>query len=192
MIILSLPSIDTVIKQYIGQFAQDDYIYDRLLKRKVHINNLHKLLNFFTDFLAEKVSAIKFDKSINPYRIFLKNLSVELGIDELKIQSRFENKYHELEKGEMLEKSILMMTLCSTVIETFQLKFIRRYSIRLQNKIPNINEEKLQHLFEYDTSIFSLIINIEVVKDLARVFGIEIQPVDIIKLEEELISKFFD
>ena len=92
----------------------------------------------------------------------------------------------------MIEKTILMMTICSTVIETFQSKFIRRYSIRLQNKMPNINEEKLQHLFEYDTPIFSLIINIEVVKDLARVFGIEIEPVDIFDLEDELISKFFD
>ena len=76
--------------------------------------------------------------------------------------------------------------------ESFQKKVINRLSLRLKRKLAQrggrkINK-KLETLFQTSNSTFGLLVNIEILKEMGRLIGVEMDPIMTDSFQTELIS----
>ena len=97
-----------------------------------------------------------------------------------------------MQKGKIFDHSIYFMTVLSSIIESFQKKVISRLLLRLKRNLvkrgSNDVDEKLEKLFQISNSTFGLLVNIEILKEMGRLIGVEMDPIMTDSFEKELIS----
>jgi hypothetical protein len=186
-----------VIKKYLEQqvYSDDDIITDRTNTVKLKVPGSGDVINSMVRVFYSYVEKFSFDETNYSDRIyieFIKGLAEELGFEEKIAVNHFRARYLEMQKGEISDNSIFFMTAISSIIESFQQKVIKRLTLRLKRKIPSKNEEELQQslekLVQTSNTTFSLLINIEILKEMSRLLGVPIEPVITEKYQQEIIS----
>ncbi len=185
---------ELIIKEYAEQqiYLEPDIIIDRTNQVKIHAEGSGKVIKKMINIFSNHASKYKFKDKQQPYVSFIKELAEELAFEEQNGIDHFLSRYNEMRKGEVFDHSIYFMTCIGSVVETFQTKIVKRLSLRLKRKIPHKKEseilQNLESLSQTSNSTFSLLINIEILKEMSRLFGTSMKPIMTDSLEKKLVS----
>ena len=183
-----------VCREFLQQqiYIDPDIIIDRMNTVKFHAPGSGKVINEMLNIFCQFAENYHFANEIAPYLAFIEDLAEQLGLESQDAIDHFNRRYKEMQKGKVFDQSIYFMTVLSSIIESFQKKVINRLSLRLKRKLVrrgNKNpDEKLGNLFQTANSTFGLLVNIEILKEMGRLIGVEMDPIITDSFEEELIS----
>ncbi|MFX1506102.1 MAG: hypothetical protein ACFFDC_08300 [Promethearchaeota archaeon] len=183
-----------VCREYLQQqiYIDPDTIIDRMNTVKYHAPGSGKIINEMLNIFCKFAEKYQFANETAPYLAFIEDLAEQLGFESQDAIDHFNKRYLDMQKGEIFDYSIYFMSVLSSIIESFQKKVISRLSLKLKRKltqrgIRNI-DERLEKLFQTANSTFGLLVNIEILKEMGRLIGVEMDPIMTDSFEEELIS----
>jgi len=183
-----------VCKEYLSQqiYIEPDTIIDRMNTVKFHAPGSGEVINEIIRIFCFHAEKYQFAEELSPYIAFIEDLADELGFESQGAVTHFLKRYNDMQKGRILDQSIYFMTVLSSIIESFQQKVVNRLSLRLKRKITQRSNkkvgDKLEALFQTANSTFGLLVNIEILKEMGRLIGVEMDPILTDSLEEQLIS----
>ncbi|MFX1282854.1 MAG: hypothetical protein ACFFB5_04330 [Promethearchaeota archaeon] len=183
-----------VCKEYLRQqiYVDPDIIIDRMNTIKFQAPGSGKVINEMIRIFCFHAEKYKFKTEPAPYIAFIEDLAEELGFESQIAVTHFLKRYKDMQKGKVFDQSIYFMTVLSSIIESFQNKVISRLSLRLKRKYTKkTNKEigdKFEVLFQSSNSTFGLLVNIEILKEMGRLIGVEMDPIMTDSFEEELIT----
>lgn len=183
-----------VCREFLQQqiYIEPDTIVDRMNTVKFHAPGSGKVINEMLNIFCQFAENYHFANEKAPYIAFIGDLAEQLGFESQDAIDHFNKRYLDMRKGKVFDQSIYFMTVLSSIIESFQKKVISRLSLRLKRKLikrGNSNpDEKLGILFQTANSTFGLLVNIEILKEMGRLIGVEMDPIMTDSFEEELIS----
>jgi len=183
-----------VCREFLQQqiYIDPDIIIDRMNTVKYHAPGSGKVINEMLDIFCQFAENYHFENDIAPYLAFIGDLAEQLGFESQDAIDHFNKRYIDMQKGKVFDQSIYFMTVLSSIIESFQKKVISRLSLRLKRKLVkrgNSNpDENLGKLFQTANSTFGILVNIEILKEMGRLIGVEMDPIMTDSIEEELIS----
>ncbi|MFW9902892.1 MAG: hypothetical protein ACFFFH_01050 [Candidatus Thorarchaeota archaeon] len=183
-----------VCREYLQQqiYIDPDTIIDRMNTVKFHAPGSGKIIDEMLNIFCKFAEKYQFVNDSAPYLAFIEDLAEQLGFESQEAIDQFNERYLDMQKGEIFDHTIYFMTVLSSIIESFQKKVISRLSLRLKRKLvkkgsENI-DEKLEKLFQTANSTFGLLVNIEILKEMGRLIGVEMDPIMTDSFEKELIS----
>ncbi|MFX0123476.1 MAG: hypothetical protein ACFFAE_07525 [Candidatus Hodarchaeota archaeon] len=183
-----------VCREYLQQqiYIDPDTIIDRMNTVKFHAPGSGKIIDEMLNVFCSFAEKYQFVDDASPYLSFIEDLAEQLGFESKDAIEHFNKRYKDMQKGKIFDHSIYFMTVLSSIIESFQKKVISRLSLRLKRKLAkrgsrNINE-KIEMLFQTANSTFGLLVNIEILKEMGRLIGVEMDPIMTDSFEKELIS----
>ncbi len=183
-----------VCREYLQQqiYVDPDTIIDRMNTIKFHAPGSGKIIDEMITIFCTFAEKYQFADDSSPYLSFIEDLAEQLGFESQDAIDHFNRRYLDMQKGEIFDHSIYFLTVLSSTIESFQKKVISRLSLRLKRKLAkrggkNINK-KLETLFQTSNSTFGLLVNIEILKEMGRLIGVEMDPIMTDSFEKELIS----
>ena len=182
-----------VCREYLQQqiYVDPDTIIDRMNTIKFHAPGSGKIIDEMINIFCTFAEKYQFADDSSPYLSFIEDLAEQLGFESQDAIDHFNRRYLDMQKGEIFDHSIYFLTVLSSTIESFQKKVISRLSLRLKRKLAkrggkNINK-KLETLFQTSNSTFGLLVNIEILKEMGRLIGVEMDPIMTDSFEKELI-----
>ncbi len=185
---------ELVCREYLQQqiYVDPDTIIDRMNTVKFHAPGSGKIISEMLNIFCTFAEKYQFADDPSPYLLFIEDLAEQLGFESQDAIDHFNKRYLDMQKGKILDHSIYFMTVLSSIIESFQKKVISRLSLRLKRKLAqrgceNI-DNKLEKLFQTSNSTFGLLVNIEILKEMGRLIGVEMDPIMTDSYEKELIS----
>ncbi|MFX0013763.1 MAG: hypothetical protein ACFFB2_03280 [Promethearchaeota archaeon] len=185
---------ELVCKEYLEQqiYIEPDIIIDRMNTRRFYAPGSGKVIERMLNKMCKYAERYHFRNELPPYIAFIKDLAEELGFESQDAEDHFVKRFKDMKKGKISDESIYFMTVLSSIIESFHNKVVMRLSLRLKRKITKKNqitsEKKLKMLFQSSNSTFSLLVNIEIIKEMARLIGVEMQPIMTDTFEQEIVS----
>ncbi|MHA2245819.1 MAG: hypothetical protein ACXADY_12710 [Candidatus Hodarchaeales archaeon] len=187
-----------VCREYLQQqiYVDPDTIIDRMNTVKLHAPGSGKIIDEMLNTFCIFAEKYQFADDASPYLSFIEDLAEQLGFESQDAIDHFNKRFNDMQKGKVFDQSIYFMTVLSSIIESFQKKVISRLSLRLkrnlaQRGVININE-KLETLFQTSNSTFGLLVNIEILKEMSRLIGVEMEPIMTDSFHTELISVLED
>lgn len=183
-----------VCKEYLSQqiYIEPDTIIDRMNTIKFHAPGSGEVINEMLRIFCFHAEKYQFAEELSPYIAFIEDLADELGFESQAAVTHFLKRYNDMQKGKIFDQSIYFMTVLSSIIESFQQKVVNRLSLRLKRKATQRSNkkvgDKLEALFQTANSTFGLLVNIEILKEMGRLIGVEMNPILTDSLEKELIS----
>lgn len=184
-----------VIQKYLEQqiYSGNDTIIDRTNTVKFRVPGSGAVINNMVEIFSSYAEKYQFKDAESSYIAFIKELAEELGFEQQLAIDRFHRQYKEMKAGKIFDQSIYFMTAISSIIESFQNKVVKRLSFRLKRKFPSKNDitvlKSLETLAQTSNLTYSLFINIEILKEMSRLVGVQMEPIMTDKLQQELINK---
>ncbi len=187
---------ELVCREYLSQqvYIEPDTIIDRMNTVKFHAPGSGKVINEMLRIFCSYAEKYQFAAEKSPYLRFIDDLAEELGFESQDATNHFIKRYRDMQKGRVFDQSIYFMTVLSSIIESFQKKVVNRLSLRLKRKIAQKSDKKVTNKLEalFQNSTFSLLVNIEILKEMGRLIGVEMDPIMTDSFENELISVLKD
>ena len=183
-----------VCREYLQQqiYIDPDTIIDRMNTVKFHAPGSGKIIDEMLSIFCKFAEKYHFANDSAPYLAFIEDLAEQLGFESQDAIDHFNKRYKDMQKGKIFDNSIYFMTVLSSVIESFQKKVVSRLSLRLKRKLAKRGitntDERLEKLFQMANSTFGLLVNIEILKEMGRLIGVEMDPIMTDSLEKELMS----
>lgn len=183
-----------VCREYLQQqiYIDPDTIIDRMNTVKFHAPGSGKIIDEMLSIFCKFAEKYQFANDSAPYLAFIEDLAEQLGFESQDAIDHFNKRYKDMQKGKIFDNSIYFMTVLSSVIESFQKKVVSRLSLRLKRKLAKRGitntDERLEKLFQMANSTFGLLVNIEILKEMGRLIGVEMDPIMTDSLEKELMS----
>ncbi|MHA2328820.1 MAG: hypothetical protein ACXACR_09910 [Candidatus Hodarchaeales archaeon] len=192
----NLPELpkELVCRKYLEQqiYLEPDTIIDRMNTVKFQAPGSGKVINKMVEIFCSSAEKYNFSDNLTAYLSFIEELAYELGFEQQNALDNFTKRYNEMKKGGIFDYSIYFMTVLSSIIETFQKKVVNRLSLRLQRKCKSKKKEEvsknLHTLSQTSNTTLSLLINIEIMKEMGRLIGVQMTPILTDSYEKELIS----
>lgn len=187
-------SKELVCREYLSQqvYIEPDTIIDRMNTVKFHAPGSGKVIDEMLRIFCSYAEKYQFGGELAPYIAFIEDLAAELGFESQDAKNHFIKRYRDMQKGKVFDQSVYFMTVLSSIIESFQKKVVNRLSLRLKRKIRLKKDQKvvnnLEVLFQTSNSTFSLLVNIEILKEMGRLIGVQMEPIMTDSFEKELIS----
>ncbi|UCE13461.1 MAG: hypothetical protein JSV04_14920 [Candidatus Heimdallarchaeota archaeon] len=189
---------EIVCREYLEQqiYVDPDIIIDRMNTVQFHAPGSGKVIDEMLRIFCSYAEKYQFEDDPAPYIAFIEDLAEELGFESQDAVTHFTRRYNDMKKGRIFDQSIYFMTVLSSIIESFQKKVVSRLSLRLKRKISLKKDisfvSKLEALFQTSNSTFSLMVNIEILKEMGRLIGVEMDPILTDSFEKEIISVLED
>jgi hypothetical protein len=184
-----------VIQKYLEQqiYSGNDTIIDRTNTVKFRVPRSGAVINNMVEIFYSYAEKYHFKDTESSYIAFIKELAEELGFEQQLAIDRFHRQYKEMKTGKIFDHSIYFMTAISSIIESFQNKVVKRLSFRLKRKFPTKDDitvlKSLETLAQTSNLTYSLFINIEILKEMSRLVGVQMEPIMTDKLQQELINE---
>ncbi|MFX0051783.1 MAG: hypothetical protein ACFFAJ_00390 [Candidatus Hodarchaeota archaeon] len=184
-----------VIQKYLEQqiYSGNDTIIDRTNTVKYHVPKSGEVISNMIELFCTYAKKYDFKNSESSYISFIKELAEELGFEEQLAVNRFHRQYKEMKAGKIYDQSIYFMTAISSIIESFQNKVVQRLSFRLKRKFPmkdNTTVLKSLETFSQTSNLtYSLLINIEILKEMSRLVGVQMEPIMTDELQQKLVNE---
>ena len=153
-------------------------------------NVIQSMISLFTSY----ASKYEFGDSEVTYQKFIEELTEELGVERNIAVRHFQSRFDGLQKGKVEDPSFYFMMAISSILESFQSKIVLRLSLRLKRKFPSKTKkeilEYIEMLAQTSNRTFSLLINIEILKEMSRLTGVSMKPILTDEIEIELLRGF--
>ena len=183
-----------IIRKYLQQqiYLEPDTIIDRTNKLRFPASGSGEVISKMVDIFHTHVLKYEFKEKMSTYFQLIEDLADELGFEAQPAKDHFSSRMDNLKESEVKDESLYMMMCLSGIIETFQNKVVRRLILRLKRKSSdNLSQnvdKNLDILLQRADSSFSLLINIEIVKEMSRLVGVHMEPIITDHLENQIIK----
>jgi hypothetical protein len=173
----------SVIRQLVSQqfFLPPNFVIDRTHRIELLVHGSDRVFDMFSDFLYEISKSVK-GNNINSYSSALKAAAKRLNLDELSIEGIFYKKSNGFLKEGLATEEILFITTIATILESLDLIHYDLFIHELRSRYNDLNKQEdsftknskfekgVERLGEVADSLFSLLLNLRKIKELATIF----------------------
>ena len=173
----------SVIRQLVSQqfFLPPNFVIDRTHRIELLVHGSDRVFDMFSDFLYEISKSVK-GNNINSYSSALKAAAKRLNLDELSIEGKFYKKSNGFLKEGLATEEILFITTIATILESLDSIHYDLFIHDLRSRYNDFNKQEdsfeknskfekgVERLGEVADSLFSLLLNLRKINELATLF----------------------
>ncbi|MFW9996057.1 MAG: hypothetical protein ACFFD4_28715 [Candidatus Odinarchaeota archaeon] len=185
-----------LIFAYVAQqfWKPPDTLINRYNTKQLTVKGSEKVIESIVDIILQHSEKCAVGTAKKPYLQFIERMTEFLGVETPPAVKSLDERLTELRNDMQVENpEIYFHTALSCLLESFHKKIITRYTIQMKNLGIELKrstiEKRLNLLSQFTDDEFSLVLNLEILKEMSRNVGKPLEGLDDSQLHRNIANK---
>ncbi|MHA2294740.1 MAG: hypothetical protein ACXAEU_12465 [Candidatus Hodarchaeales archaeon] len=184
-----------IIFAYVAQqfWKPPNTLINRYDTKQLTVKGSSKVIDGIVDVILQNSEECAIDTEKKPYLEFIEKMTDFLGVETEPSRKMLDERLTDMKKNQVELPEIFFHTSLGCLLESFHQKIITRYTLRLQHLgleiKPSTISKRLNLLSQYADADFSLVLNLEILKEMSRNVGHPLEGIDDSQLHRDIADK---